>query len=743
MKNKTSIHKADSGKVGKRKQFPQRRPSSFSRLSLSAFRNLFLGASIAACGAHLHAADADKSKAEESKAEEAKTELTPEQMFEGGAEPLNNWVELSYGAMLTTGSKGEAQQRRRLPDGSFGGIEDLHYQKQVNKETLFTLDGRALFNEEDYKLSLSLTREKLGYVRFHFQQYRTWYNGNGGFYRPADLWFKAADDTLGIDRGEVGFEAGLTLKGVPKITFEYLHQYRRGQKSSTSWGTVNLGFHTPDFSGTKGFYPSFYDIDEQRDIFKVDASHQIKATEVGAGVRLETGDIDNSRKMTLRTGEPNERRITNREGSQNNNFSAHAWSETWFKNKVLFSSGFLFANLDDNFSGSRIYGDDFDVNYSPTAANGAGYLDLDGILHKKEYVANLNLMATPVKNLTVVPSVRIQKQDWDAESTANPTTGNNPPGAAVRSFSDGDALDVQERFDVRYTGFTNWVLFARGEWNQGQGTKNETNGLGQSIWRQTDTERFFQKYSLGARWYPTRSLTLDAGGYYKKNSYDYDHEIDSTSNDDTSGNRYPAYLVMQNFETYDANFRVTLRPVRNVTLVSRYEYQLSTINTKPDTDSGLAEIESSDMTTHIFAQNISYVPWSRLSLQAGFNYVVSETKTGASEVREATGTRALLNAQNNYFTVNVNSTLVVDNKTDLNVGYFYYESNNYRDNSLDGLPLGAESSEHGVTALVTRRLTPNLRLKLRYAFFHSEDVPSGGNNDFDAHVLFTSVQYRF
>ena len=39
---------------------------------------------------------------------------------------------------------------------------------------------------------------------------------------------------------------------------------------------------------------------------------------------------------------------------------------------------------------------------------------------------------------------------------------------------------------------------------------------------------------------------------------------------------------MQNFETHDGNARLTLRPVQNVILVSRYEYQYSTINTAPD-----------------------------------------------------------------------------------------------------------------------------------------------------------------
>ncbi len=44
--------------------------------------------------------------------------------------------------------------------------------------------------------------------------------------------------------------------------------------------------------------------------------------------------------------------------------STHAFAESWLKNNLFFSAGFMFANLDDTFTGSRIYGDDFDAVYS-------------------------------------------------------------------------------------------------------------------------------------------------------------------------------------------------------------------------------------------------------------------------------------------------------------------------------------------------------------------------------------------
>ena len=88
------------------------------------------------------------------------------------------------------------------------------------------------------------------------------------------------------------------------------------------------------------------------------------------------------------------------------------------------------------------------------------------------------------------------------------------------------------------------------------------------------------------------------------------------------------------------------------------------------------------------AQDISWTPWSRLYLQAGLNYVLSETKTPASDY-----TQAVLPAQNNYWTVNVSTGLVLDDKTDLKVSFFYYLADDYQNNSLDGVPYGS-GEEH-------------------------------------------------
>ncbi len=681
-----------------------------------------------------------KAEAKEEKAKE-KEALTPEQMFEGGEKTYNNWVEIGVGGFFTSGNESQAQQDRRFRGSAFGGIEDLHYQGSAFTNTLLTVDGHALFDEHDYKLTLGLEREEKWFVRVNVENYRTWYNGDGGYYAPAGTWYPQSDDALGLDRGEISFEAGLTLEKYPKITFKYAHQYRDGQKGSTSWGITH-----PDPNNTtlvRGLSPTIYDIDEQRDIFELNVAHRIKKTDFGVGLRYETADLDNARYITQTPGEPTEQRITNREETSYDLFSTHFFTETRLKKNLVLSTGVLLTDLDMDFSGSRIYGNDFDVSYVPNAANGLGYYDLDGVADKQEQVLNLNLMATPWKHWTIVPSIRVQQENWQTDSDGIGTL-QDYAGETFAGNSDRGLLDVRERLDVRYTGVTNWVLSARGEWTQGEGNLEEFGGLSQvngigvsPIQRETEDSRLFQKYSLGARWYPIRRVSLDLGAYYKLNAYDYDHDFDSTFNG-SGGNRYPAYLVMQDFETYDGNMRVTWRPRQNVTLVTRYEYQLSTIHTKADSLVGLGEIESSEMTTHIIAQNVSWSPWARLFFQAGFNYVWSETQTPTSDYTEA-----VLDAQNNYWTLNFNSGLVLDDKTDLNLGYFYYQSDNFDDNSDAGLPLGLSAEEHGITATLTRRLTEHLRLTLRYGYFRYDEDTYGGNGNYESHLVYSTLQYRF
>src|ERR1019366_4799016 len=152
---------------------------------LSALRRkagYVVGASLLAAGVSAPAADAVK----------------PEQMYEGGTNAYANWIELSAGGMISDGNTAQAQQRTRLNSGAFGGIEDLHYQTEIAKKTTFTLDGHGIYDNHNYKLGFGVEREGLGFIRFNFENFRTWDSDNGGFSPVNGVAYPNSGDALAL-----------------------------------------------------------------------------------------------------------------------------------------------------------------------------------------------------------------------------------------------------------------------------------------------------------------------------------------------------------------------------------------------------------------------------------------------------------------------------------------------------------------------------------------------------------------
>jgi hypothetical protein len=56
---------------------------------------------------------------------------------------------------------------------------------------------------------------------------------------------------------------------------------------------------------------------------------------------------------------------------------------------------------------------------------------------------------------------------------------------------------------------------------------------------------------------------------------------------------------------------------------------------------------------------------------------------------------------------------------------------------------GMGATENAVSATITRQLSKNTRLLLKYGYFNYRDVTSGGHNNYQAHSLFSSLQIRF
>lgn len=680
---------------------------------------------------------------------------------------FNNWITFGAGRNWVDGDKAQFQYRRQQPANPFGGIEDLHIERALGRQGLFTLDGRGIFDNNDYLVKLGVSHPEQGFVRVGYREFRNWYDRSGGFSRGSNAWVTLNNEEMHVDRGEAWAELGLTLPNLPVFTLKYSYEFRDGKKDSTVWGDYNIRFPLAGAAIVRGIAPSFWEIDERRHIIQGDVKHTLGRTEVGVGLRYEVSDNDNSRNAHRRADElppasvaPGaDRFLTQKEGVRTDLLSARASQETRFTDNLWFTSGYSFTTLDTDVSGSRIYGPNYDPIYDPAfarrQARDEGFLDLEGGSRINQHVASLNLMYTPRDYLAIIPSVRIEEQSQTGVTDFTETTVGT--GAGLPTTTDDivntkrrEFIDLSEGLEVRYTGLKKWSLHARGEWLQGQGDLREREREAPSgpvdLFRDSDVERFHQKYVLGANWYPHRKLNLAGQYYYKLRRNDYDHRVDTTVFAPPATNDFfPAFIRQQDFDTHDVNFRVTWRALNSVTLVSRYDYQISTIETQGDTDiagTRLDKIQSAEMVSHILSQSVSWTPLARLFLQGNATYVWDVTDTPANLAGGA-ARGVVQTMRNDYWNASALAGFVVNEATDLQTQYSYYRADNYVDNSAFSQPFGAGAEEHAITATLIHRFSKSILGKLTYGYFRNNDQTYGGHNEYEAHLVYSSLQYRF
>ncbi|MDD1750409.1 MAG: hypothetical protein LUO89_11100, partial [Methanothrix sp.] len=356
----------------------------------------------------------------------------------GWGADYTNWVEVGIGNVWVDGHKSSFQSRDQLPGNVFGGLEALHYERPVTKDWLLQIDGRAIANNEDYLGKVTLVNPKVGFVRGGYREFRTWYDRHGGYSSLGNVWIEPFDRNVHIDRGEAFFEGGLTLENVPKLTFGYTRMFRDGIKDSTSWGDATVATGT-----RRAIVPSFWDIDENRDIFRADLAHSIGKTDFGVGLRYEMSDQKNEKDILRRPGDRTAGQSITRAVTQNDNldtdmFNVHGFTQTRINEKVLFTTGGSFTELHADTAGSRIYGSDFDAIYDPNLSRrqqrDEGFTGLAGSGDMKEYVANLNLLVSPWEYISILPSVRIDKVDETAVANFTGTDWPNADLNFVQTF---------------------------------------------------------------------------------------------------------------------------------------------------------------------------------------------------------------------------------------------------------------------------------------------------------------------
>jgi hypothetical protein len=683
-------------------------------------------------------------------------------------EEYKNWIELAIGGVITSGDRAQFEQQHWLPgDQAYGGIKDLHFEGTFDKNGLFSVDGHALWDFNDYDITVQLAKPNLGYIKAGFTEFRTWYDGNAGFFPHNDVFFNPPYPEMHIDRGDAWVELGLRVPNWPEITIRYEHEFRFGQKDSTIWGDTNLtGLQAP-YNSTRKIIPSFRDIDETRDIVSLEAKHTFGNTDVLLGMRYEHNDNDYSLNMERGAGQlppvvpppGQQRKVTQQQNDDVDLWSGHGITETRITDNLWFTSGYSYTTITNDLTGSRITGTHWDEAFGqpvPTLnQRDHAFIDLAGTATIKENLFNANLFWMPVENLAILTAFRYTHENMDTESTflAEEPVRNTPPFSPTNpegGYHYGPGLPAEggrwadynlfaERLELRYTGIKNWLFYAEGEWEEEDGNVNEFQSIDEEVPLDKNTNALGQKYTIGATWYPAMWVSFAGQYFYRSASY----------NEDIITGDFPR-LINQDWNINDFNIRMTLRPklpacLGTLALVTRYDFVHTNIDSQwyfeGDT---FAELQSGEIKRNVISESLNWNPLPRFFLQATFSYVLNQTDTPANNIEFIPGTGpSVVNFRNDYWTVTSGIGYIIDDKTEFYADYYFYCANDYYKNAAVSVPYGTGATENAVSATLTRQLTKRTRLSLRYGFYDYRDTTSGGHDNYRAHSLFSSLQVRF
>ena len=668
----------------------------------------------------------------------------------------NNWINLGIGGVIINGDAAQFKQEHRMSGDVFGGIEDMHLERSIGKATL-SIDGRAIFDNDDYNVKIDLSQPNVGYIRGGYTEFRSWYDGNGGFF-PHDggTFFPPPYPEMTIDRGEAWVELGLRLPNWPEMTLHYSHLFREGQKDSTIWGDSTLtGLPV---NPARKIAPAYRDIDETRDILAFDASKTFGNTDIGLGMRYEHSTIDNRLQLERGAGQlppavppPGAQRfITQRDVNDLDSFSGHALSETRLTDSLWFTSAYSYTTLGSDLGGSRITGTDYNSVFGEPVPTLQGFdhaiLNLAGTSEAREHVFNTNLFWMTFKDLSALVGFRYTHEETDSASTfLDVNTATSPPPthytAPIPKSADTfiRADKYAQRVELRYTGLKNWLFYLEGQWEEESGDVHEHEVSGTLVngvpvpadqgSMNKDSSLVMQKYTAGVNWYPMARLALSAQYYYKIADYDNDFHSELAT-PPAPGSERNQRLLGQDWDVNDANVRITWRPnlpawLGTVSFVTRYDFMESAISGKwgisPAGTPGvgltgviLDEERTGLITNHVISESMTWNPCPRFYLQGTGSYVLNETDTPVDKITLIpNNSPSITNFRNDYWTATAGVGYVLDDKTDLHAEYTFYRATDYFKNAQVALPYGSAGTEHTVAASVSRQITKTCACYLR------------------------------
>jgi hypothetical protein len=661
-------------------------------------------------------------------------------------------VEPSFAWIGVSGDKQQFREQWGMKDGWSGGIRDFQLHDRTPDGVKLDVEGRALANQDDYRVKANLEKADLGFVHFGYEQYRKYFDDTGGFYAPYATNAVSLDNNLYLDIGRAWFDVGLTLPDWPRIVIGYEYQFKEGNKSSLSWSDVSPATTTTGLNAVS-IYPNYKDLEEKTHIVKFDISHEISGVRLEDSFRAEFYDLNSDRFEYFPTSVGSSPSGLTQYHEDYSHFQAVNTFrvEKQFKDWLLLGGGYLYSKLEGD---SGISVEAFQL---PTGVPLLPLLDAGNpiIINRESHIWNLSSLWGPWDGLTLSAGLQ---NEWTHENgfgqgLLQVLSAGQPPVQHVYA-SDRDKVFLGEDLSLRYTKIPFTVLFAetrfRQEWID-LSARDQNSLEGADFLQGTDARNNVTDIRTGFTISPWTRVSLDASYRHTLDTTDYNNRVDTSpvlldpALGILSGNGYPAFFRRRDMESDEVEVRLVLHPASWIKTTLKYQLQSTDYRTVTDSSTLLGlntvlpggEIFAGNYDANIYSFNATLSPWRRLNFSTTFSFNNARTVTGVN------GQAGVVPYQGDIYSVLSTANFVVSKSTDFNLSYTFSRANYQQDNQDQSLPLGIDYTRHGLVTGFSHRFGKKITANLQYGFFYYTDPASGGATDYTAHAVFGSLKMVF
>jgi hypothetical protein len=140
--------------------------------------------------------------------------------------------------------------------------------------------------------------------------------------------------------------------------------------------------------------------------------------------------------------------------------------------------------------------------------------------------------------------------------------------------------------------------------------------------------------------------------------------------------------------------------------------------------------------SQLVSLNATMTPWRRLFFSTTFCFQNAQTQTAANN------SPSIAPYDGNIYSLLLNGTYALNEKTDLVAGYSFSAADFAQDNLAQGLPLGTRYHEHALQAGYNRKFGKGKSIGFQYRYYSYADASVGGATDFTAHAIFATFAWR-